>query len=317
MKSRKSKDKSNSSMFSKKNELSPAENPDHIFKLHLVGDAGIGKSCFLLRFTDDEYKESYLSTIGIDVKNTQVRLADANIKLQIWDMPGQERFKGGESTYYYGSHAAFVFFDLTHRLSFDNIDRWIDHYSRSIAKIDRDKCLIVLIGTKSDLVAQRDISQQDIDTLLKKHPEIKVCIQTSAKDNLNVDAAFESMATLLIEKYQPVKAISKVLDKDDKVIDGMIEKINDAKRKFEQSDHADNSKSKDKLAVLNQTIKYLQGKCSIEELRGCISDHTKWDHALGSSIFATSAVRGLVEEAVKIKGDSLQGVSTLKIDTKP
>merc|ERR1712216_574849 len=75
---------------------------DHLFKLLLIGDSGVGKSCLLLRFADDVYQESYISTIGVDFKIKTVNLDGQTIKLQIWDTAGQGRFRTITSRYYRG-----------------------------------------------------------------------------------------------------------------------------------------------------------------------------------------------------------------------
>lgn len=73
---------------------------DYLFKLLLIGDSGVGKSCLLLRFADDTYTESYISTIGVDFKIRTIELDGKTIKLQIWDTAGQERFRTITSRYY-------------------------------------------------------------------------------------------------------------------------------------------------------------------------------------------------------------------------
>jgi small GTP-binding protein len=73
---------------------------DYLFKLLLIGDSGVGKSCLLLRFADDTYTESYISTIGVDFKIRTIELDGKTIKLQIWDTAGQERFRTLTSSYY-------------------------------------------------------------------------------------------------------------------------------------------------------------------------------------------------------------------------
>ncbi|AQK73196.1 ypt homolog4, partial [Zea mays] len=81
---------------------------DYLFKLLLIGDSGVGKSCLLLRFADDSYLDSYISTIGVDFKIRTVEQDGKTIKLQIWDTAGQERFRTITSSYYRGAHGIIV-----------------------------------------------------------------------------------------------------------------------------------------------------------------------------------------------------------------
>ena len=119
----------------------------------LIGDSGVGKSCLLLRFADDTYTESHISTIGVDFKIRTIQLEGKTIKLQIWDTAGQERFRTITSSYYRGAHGIIVVYDTTDSETFEHVKTWlheIDRYaSENVNKL--------LVGNKSDLTSKRQV----------------------------------------------------------------------------------------------------------------------------------------------------------------
>uniref|UniRef100_A0AAX7VFC5 Uncharacterized protein n=2 Tax=Astatotilapia calliptera TaxID=8154 RepID=A0AAX7VFC5_ASTCA len=162
---------------------------DYLFKLLLIGDSGVGKSCLLLRFADDTYTESYISTIGVDFKIRTIDMDGKTVKLQIWDTAGQERFRTITSSYYRGAHGIIIVYDVTEQESFNNVKQWLD-------EIDRYACENVsrlLVGNKSDLVSKKVVdaaTAQDLASSLKIP-----CLETSAKSSDNVERAFLTMAS--------------------------------------------------------------------------------------------------------------------------
>ncbi|KAJ1994846.1 ras GTPase [Dimargaris cristalligena] len=161
---------------------------DYLFKLLLIGDSGVGKSCLLLRFADDTYTESYISTIGVDFKIRTIELEGKTVKLQIWDTAGQERFRTITSSYYRGAHGIIVVYDVTDTDTFTNVKQWlqeIDRYaSEGVSKL--------LVGNKSDLedkkVVEYTVAKEFADQLGVPF------LETSAKDSTNVEQAFLTMA---------------------------------------------------------------------------------------------------------------------------
>lgn len=91
---------------------------DYVFKFVIIGSSCVGKSSILKRFADDEFEDSYISTIGIDFRFKSVVIDESFIKLQIWDTAGQERFRGITKSYYKGAQAIILVYDITNPKSF-------------------------------------------------------------------------------------------------------------------------------------------------------------------------------------------------------
>ncbi|BGO96156.1 hypothetical protein NBRC10512_002462 [Rhodotorula toruloides] len=161
---------------------------DLLFKLLLIGDSGVGKSCLLLRFADDTYTESYISTIGVDFKIRTIELEGKTVKLQIWDTAGQERFRTITSSYYRGAHGIIVVYDVTDADTFSNVKQWLQ-------EIDRYACEGVnklLVGNKSDLTSKKVV---EYNVAKEFADQIGVSLlETSAKNATNVEQAFLTMA---------------------------------------------------------------------------------------------------------------------------
>jgi Ras-related protein Rab-1A len=161
---------------------------DHLFKLLIIGDSGVGKSCLLLRFVDNSYTDSYISTIGVDFKIRNLDLDSKKIKLQIWDTAGQERFRTITSSYYRGAHGIVIVYDITDQESFNNVRNWL----QEIDKLASDNVNKLLVGNKSDLPNR----QVDAATARDFAASLNIpFIETSAKTAANVDQAFLKMAT--------------------------------------------------------------------------------------------------------------------------
>ncbi|TIA91977.1 hypothetical protein E3P99_00832 [Wallemia hederae] len=161
---------------------------DFLIKLLLIGDSGVGKSCLLLRFCDDAWTPSFITTIGIDFKIRTIELDGKRIKLQIWDTAGQERFRTITTAYYRGAMGILLVYDVTDERSFNNIRTWhsnvVQYASEGVNKI--------LVGNKCDWDEKRAISQ-DQGKELADSLDIKF-IETSAKNNVGVEDAFFSLA---------------------------------------------------------------------------------------------------------------------------
>ena len=160
---------------------------DYLFKILLIGNSGVGKSSLLLRFSDDTFTGNFMPTIGVDFKIRTLEVDGKTIKLQIWDTAGQERFKTITSSYYKGAHGIIVVYDVTDKESFKNIDTWMNE----IEKHASDNVSRILCGNKSDLEDSRQVSTDEGKELSDTY-NIRF-IESSAKDNANVEEAFTLM----------------------------------------------------------------------------------------------------------------------------
>ncbi|KAJ1548844.1 GTP-binding protein of the rab [Cladochytrium tenue] len=161
---------------------------DYLFKLLLIGDSGVGKSCLLLRFADDTYTESYISTIGVDFKIRTIELEGKTVKLQIWDTAGQERFRTITSSYYRGAHGIIVVYDVTDQETFNNVKQWLQEIDRyAVEGVNK-----LLVGNKSDLTSKKVV---EFSVAKEFADQLQVpFLETSAKNSSNVEQAFLTMA---------------------------------------------------------------------------------------------------------------------------
>ncbi|CAG9317419.1 unnamed protein product [Blepharisma stoltei] len=162
---------------------------DYLFKLLLIGDSSVGKSSLLLRFSENSYTESFVSTIGVDFKIKTVEHEGKIIKMQIWDTAGQEKFRTITSSYYRGAHGIIIVYDITDRESFTNVNNWLGEIQRYAS----DSVNRLLIGNKCDLEEKRAVSYEEgkqfADGLGIPF------IETSAKTSQNVEQSFLRMAS--------------------------------------------------------------------------------------------------------------------------
>lgn len=192
---------------------------DYLFKILLIGDSYVGKTCLLLRFSDDAFDEECKGTIGVDFKIRTVEVDGKVVKLQIWDTAGQDRFRTITASYYRGAHGIIVVYDTTDMVSFRNVSAWlseIDRYTEGVTKL--------LLGNKCDLVDRRQVSEEDARRFANLQKVF--FLETSAKTSLNVDQAFILMATQIknrltgITNKPAVKTELTLKDKEGKEKEG-------------------------------------------------------------------------------------------------
>ena len=171
---------------------------DYLFKYLIIGNSGVGKSCLLIRFTDDKFEEGYVTTIGVDFKIKTLEIEGKSVKLQIWDTAGQERFRNIVSTYYKGGHGIMMVYDITDLESFRYLDSWLKEIEKNASK----NVYKILVGNKNDMEKERKVSFEKGMEFADLHG--MKFFETSAKENKNVEEAFKEMTKDIINSLKKV-----------------------------------------------------------------------------------------------------------------
>ena len=173
---------------------------DLVYKILLLGDSEVGKSCFLMRYADNVFVDNYITTIGLDYKLKYVQLDSGQvIKVQLWDTAGQDRYRTIAKNYYKGSHGILLLYDVTKTSSFENIREWI----KDIREEVYEKAIIFLIGNKIDKKDQIKIKTEEGEKLAE---EFNIpFFEASAKSGENVDEIFKALYKKISEVYVDIQ----------------------------------------------------------------------------------------------------------------
>jgi Ras-related protein Rab-1A len=166
---------------------------DYLFKILVIGESGVGKSALLLRFAENTFSETFMSTVGVDFKIKKVNVRDKVLKLQIWDTAGQERFRTIMASFYRGAHGILLVFDVTDPGSFLKVKYWLEQIKGHAP----ESTVVLLVGNKSDDVQRRQVDTVEASTFSEKLGLRYV--ETSAKDGSGVAKAFTDLATQILD----------------------------------------------------------------------------------------------------------------------
>ncbi|XP_069477081.1 ras-related protein Rab-10-like isoform X1 [Ambystoma mexicanum] len=162
-------------------------------KVVMAGDTCVGKTCILSRYTERALP-SLISTIGIDFKVKTITIEETTMKLQIWDTAGQERFHTLSVSYFRGAQGFVLVYDITNADSFKNISTWM----KDIHQKAGEEVEIILLGNKCDKEHKRVIEKEKGEKLAWEYGI--PFLETSAKENLNIDNAFVLLAKSILSK---------------------------------------------------------------------------------------------------------------------
>ena len=169
---------------------------ESLFKILILGDSTVGKTCFLTRYADNTFQENQMATLGVDYKLKNVKMEDGNIvKLQIWDTAGQDRFHSLTRNYFKGAHGIILLYDITTQSSFDNVSKWI----KQIKEDASEKVVIILVGNKIDLEHKRAIPTEEGEKIAEDFGLI--FFECSAKTGKNINEAFNELIKKTVANF--------------------------------------------------------------------------------------------------------------------
>ncbi|XP_067867110.1 ras-related protein Rab-39A-like [Heterodontus francisci] len=168
------------------------------FRVILVGDSTVGKTSIVLRLTEGKFREDLQKTIGVDYYIHILETAPTiRVKLQVWDTAGEKEHRTITQSHLQTILGGLLVFDLTNRQSLGYLRNWLDE---TCTVLDQCKCIFILVGHKSDLSAERQISQEEAEQIAA---DLGVrYIETSAKDNTNIQEVFLLLASLIAESVK-------------------------------------------------------------------------------------------------------------------
>ena len=186
------------------------------FKIIVIGESRVGKTSLIKRYTKDQFGGVYLTTVGIDFQNKTIEIEDKKVKLQVWDTAGQERFRNVAKNYFQSTQGFLLVFDITDKESFQKLnDFWIGQLKMNAP----EKAKSVLVGNKSDLAGQRQVSIEEAEEFAKDN-NLKY-YEVSAKEGTKVVELFFYLANEIYqshtyEEFNENKTITLKIEKSKK-----------------------------------------------------------------------------------------------------
>ena len=171
---------------------------DYLFRYIIVGDINVGKSCIMLQFSSNQFREEHELTIGVEFAIKFLEIKNKNIKIQVWDTAGEEAFQSITKSYYRNAIGALLVYDITKKSSFEHLQKWLDSVKENSTK----NIKIILIGNKIDLEDKREVTFQEGEEFAKKNDLF--FLETSAKNFINIKESFNKLTE---EIYQNIEVL--------------------------------------------------------------------------------------------------------------
>ena len=194
---------------------------DELFNIVMIGNSGVGKSCMLMQYVEHSFTTNFFNTIGVDFKMKTLPIDDKEVRLQIWDTAGQEKFNSITCNYYRKAHGIMIVFDITDLESFEAVKKWLAEI-RNYAQDDVSK---ILIGNKCDLESKRQVTIEDAKRFAAENS--MEYLETSAAEEVNIDNAFRKMAKMLLARFNKNSAV----DSTDPTKSGLLQTMRKNKTK--------------------------------------------------------------------------------------
>ena len=178
---------------------------DILFRVIIVGDTGVGKSCILLRFSENTFNEQHNVTIGVEFGSKQVEIGSTSVKLQIWDTAGQESFRSITRSFYRRADGVLLVYDATARHTFENCKYWLEEIRQNASS----DVVVYLVANQIDLISTdepREVSTEEALEFTKKNG-LGGFKETSARNGINVHEAFTEFCTILFNRWKEHKDV--------------------------------------------------------------------------------------------------------------
>ena len=173
---------------------------DLSFKIIIVGDQGVGKSCLAIKASRNYLEDFYSPTVGFEFVSFNVKVQEKIIKLQIWDTCGQEVYRSLISSFFRSASLAIIVYSIDTEDSFNNIEKWLN----DIKTQSNPDIKIFLIGNKADLEDKRRLTKEQGEQLCNDH-KLAFFMETSAKTGFNVQNVFIQVAKELYLQHEEIK----------------------------------------------------------------------------------------------------------------